>query len=144
LSVLTSHWAFGIINFPQIKGIRGYMKYAKRFFLIGLIAFLWVGGAWLGIVVQDLTPRIALRYGLLIQEGVLVTRVQFDSPAKKGGLEEGDVIIALDLKRIPDSKTLQKVISELSPGKSIDLLVIRERKKKTLRILLGAALRDSA
>lgn len=111
---------------------------------MGFIIFQWVSGGWLGIMVQDLTPQLAIRHGLLVTEGVIVARVEFNSPAFSGGLEEGDVIITVNDKKIPNAEILKKVISKLSPGKLIQLTVLRDRREKVLKIQLGAKRRDAA
>lgn len=111
---------------------------------MGFIIFQWASGGWLGIMVQDITPQIAIRHGLLVTEGVLVARVQFNSPAMSAGLEEGDVIISINNKKIPNAKRLKKVISNFSPGKWIKVMILRDRREKSLEIELGAERRDSA
>ncbi len=108
------------------------------------IAIQWVASGWLGVLIQDLTPKMAIRYGLSQSEGVLVTRVEFGSPAMKAGLQEGDLIISLNKKKIPDSATLVKVVSTLSPGEKVPLTIIRKRKTKKLSLLVGSTHRFEA
>ena len=120
------------------------MRPLLRLFSAALISLLLVSGGWLGILVQDLTPQSALQHGLLVRGGVLVTRVQFNSPAMKGGLEEGDVIIALNDRKVSDSKALQKMIGRIEPGTEIRLTIVRRRKEKSLQVVLGAPPRSAA
>ena len=119
------------------------MKKIKKLFFVGLLAFQGVSGGWLGIMVQDLTPALAARYGIHRATGVVVSRVQFNSPAMVGGLKEGDVLISLNRQKIRDSKALKEIISRLSPGMSVDVIVLRARREKTLKIVLGAIPRDA-
>jgi len=114
------------------------MRMAQRFILLGAFFFQLLGGGWLGILVQDLTPRLALRHGLLVKEGAFVARVEFNSPAKKGGLIAGDVITALNSQAVSDAKALQRVLSEIDPGARIRLDIIRGRRKEKVEILLGS------
>lgn len=115
------------------------MKPIAALFWVGFITFQSISAGWLGIMVQDLSPQTAARYGLLITQGVVVVRVQFNSPAMIGGIEEGDVVLSLNGSKIPDSETLKKVVSGLPPGKAITLAVLRDRKEISLKIILGAA-----
>ena len=112
--------------------------------LIGLFFFQWVVAGWLGIMVQDLTPRMAARYGLLNKKGAIVARVQFGSPAMKGGLLEGDLIIFLDGKTIQDAEALKKTLSDIPPGSRINLVIIRNRQEEDLEITLGTPPRNAA
>ncbi|MBN4054744.1 PDZ domain-containing protein [Nitrospira defluvii] len=120
------------------------MQKPSNILLIGLIFFQWVVAGWLGIVVQDLTPQMAMRYGLSNRDGAIVTRVQFGSPAMKGGLLEGDLIISLGGEKIQDAKALKKTLSDISPGSRIDLVIIRNRQEEDLEITLGAPPRNAA
>lgn len=109
------------------------------------LVFQWVGSGWLGVLIQDLTPKMAVRYGLSSQsEGVLITRVEFGSPAMKAGLKTGDLIISLNKKKITDSASLVKAVSKLSPGEKVPLTVIRKRKTLKLSLFVGSAHRFSA
>lgn len=112
--------------------------------LIGLFFFQWIVAGWLGIMVQDLTPRMAARYGLSNREGVIVARVQFGSPAMKGGLLEGDLIISLDGKKILGAEALKKVLSDIPPGSQIKLVIIRNRQEEGLEMTLGTPPRSAA
>lgn len=113
--------------------------------LFAFVAFQFVASGWLGILIQDITPDLAARYRLSRSaEGVLVTRVEFGSPAMKAGLKEGDLIISLNNKKIPNSASLVKVVSKLSPGDEVPITIIRKRGTKKLTVLLGSAHRFAA
>lgn len=121
------------------------MRKVSSLALFTFAAFQLVASGWLGILIQDLTPKMAMRYGLSQREaGVLVTRVEFGSPARAAGLKEGDLIVSLDKKKIPDSKTLVKVVSRLSSGEKVSITVIRRRSTIKLSLIVGAAHRDAA
>jgi len=120
------------------------VKKATQLVFFGLIAFQLAAGGWLGIVVQDLTPALAARYGIHRTSGALVTRVQFNSPAMAGGLQEGDVVISLNHEKIPNAKALKQVVTGLSSGIAIDVVVLRDRREKKLQVVLGTIPRDAA
>ncbi len=58
---------------------------------------------WLGASVQEVTPDIAESVGLARPSGVLITNVVEGSPADRGGLRRGDIIRAVDGRRIDDA-----------------------------------------
>ena len=117
----------------------------QRLFFLFLIGWMTLQGpGWLGITVQDLTPQMAMRLGVPSKEGVLVTGVQFGSPAKKGGLEQGDVILSLNGEKIPNSEALRKEILQIRPGTPIQLTIIRNRSAKKIEIAVGTLPREAA
>lgn len=120
------------------------MRKVSGIALFTFLAFQWVASGWLGILIQDLTPKMAIRYGLSQKEGVLVTRVEFGSPAREAGLQEGDLITSLNNKKIPDSASLVKVVSKLSPGEKVPLNIIRHRRSLKLSIIVGSAHHNAA
>lgn len=100
-------------------------------------------GGWLGITVQDLTPQIAAQLGIPGEVGVFVTGVQFDSPAKKGGLMQGDVIISVGETKISSSEALRDEIVKTSPGTSVQLTIIRARVTRKIEISVGSPPREA-
>lgn len=97
---------------------------------------------WLGITIQELTPQIAVRLGIHVFEGVFVAAVQSGSPADKGGLRAGDVIVALNGKKIASPEALRQEISKLAPGTPVDVSLFRGRQEKKISISVGAPPRD--
>jgi serine protease Do len=59
------------------------------------------------------------------------------SPAKKAGVEVGDVIVAVNGQSIDRVSTLQRVIRNFKPGETVRLDVMRFGDKKTLNVKLG-------
>jgi serine protease Do len=70
-------------------------------------------------------------------EGILVNQVMPRSPAEAAGLKIGDVILSVDGKPIKDSRQLQRLIGEAEIGRTIDVVVLREKTKRTLKIQIG-------
>jgi serine protease Do len=120
-------------------------KKMRRLFLLILVGWqILQGTGWLGITIQDLSPQMAMRLGIPSEEGVLVSGVQFGSPAEKGGLKQGDVIVSLNAKKIPNSEALRKEITKTAPGTSIELSIIRNRAPKRIEIAVGTPPREAA
>jgi serine protease Do len=98
--------------------------------------------AVLGINIGDVDPNDAQVAGLKDIHGVKVSG--FDpsddpeaSPAKKAGVEVGDVIVAVNGQAIDRVSTLQRVIRNFKPGQTVSLDVMRFGDKKTLNVKLG-------
>ena len=89
---------------------------------------------WLGVRVQKVTEDIAEGLGVDETEGALVAEVILDSPAEKGGVRPGDLILTFDGKKIKTMKTLPRVVAETKVGKKVDMEIIRSGEPKTLRI----------
>jgi serine protease Do len=92
---------------------------------------------WIGVQIQPVTQDIADSLGLKKAEGALVAEPQADSPAKKAGIEAGDVITAVDGKEVKDARDLAKKIGALAPKTSVKLSVLHKGAEKTLILTLG-------
>lgn len=74
----------------------------------------------LGARVQELTPQLATRYRISgINQGVVVVDVQEGSLADEMGLQEGDVILEINRKKIESLKDFEKAMREASVEKGI-------------------------
>lgn len=92
--------------------------------------------AWLGVYLQDLTPELIESLGLNVKEGVLVAEVMKDSPAEKGGIKRGDVIIKIDNEDVKTSKELQQKVLSKSVGEETEIILIRKDKEIVLKVRL--------
>ncbi|MFN3976722.1 MAG: Do family serine endopeptidase [Aquificaceae bacterium] len=90
---------------------------------------------WLGVVIQDITPDMAESLG--VKEGVIIAQVMPGSPADKGGLRVGDIVVEVDGQRVSEVRELQFKIMRTPPGKEINMKVIREGKEIALSIKVG-------
>jgi serine protease Do len=92
---------------------------------------------WLGIRIQPLTEELAPSFGAKEGDGVLVADVMQDSPAEKGGLKPGDVILEFEGQKTAEVPDLQRIVAITPPGQSAKMTVLREGKRETLDIKLG-------
>jgi serine protease Do len=92
---------------------------------------------WLGVTIQDVDKNLAESFGLKRPRGALIAQVAPDSPAEKGGLQDGDVIINFDGKDIPTSSDLPHVVGLIEPGKTVPVDIVRDQQRKTLKIKVG-------
>jgi len=96
-----------------------------------------VSRGWLGVMVQEVNRDLAESFGLDKPSGALVAEVQDDSPAAKGGLKVGDIILALNGQGIESSSDLPHRIGVLKPGDKARLDIVREGKRRTIDIQIG-------
>jgi serine protease Do len=89
---------------------------------------------YLGTSIASVDADTAKQFGVNVREGVIVKSVMPESPAEKGGLEPGDVILKLNGQQVPDAPTLQGIVEQLTIGKSYPMEVVREGKRVTLNV----------
>jgi len=92
---------------------------------------------WLGISIQKVTSEIADVIGVKEGQGVLVSDVVKESPAKKGGLIRGDIIMEYNGEKIKEVSDLTGKVALTAPGKVAKLKIIRESKTREINITIG-------
>ena len=92
---------------------------------------------YVGIAMNDVTPDNARFFNLQDASGAIIAQVTPDSPASRAGLKQGDVITTLNGQRIANSSALQVAVSELAPGTTISLGVLRDGKPTTVAVKIG-------
>jgi serine protease Do len=92
---------------------------------------------WLGVIIQDVDADLAAAMGLPTADGVLVSDVDPGSPADKGGLQRGDVILTVDGKKTNTNFQLRNLIADAGAKKKVELAILRGGKAQTLSVLLG-------
>ena len=108
--------------------------------------------AFLGITGTTITPSLAQAVNLPVQSGVLVEDVVKGGPADAAGLQGGgtaatiggapmslggDIITAIDGRHIASMDDVISLVNAASPGKTLDLTVLRNGQRKTLTVTLG-------
>jgi Do/DeqQ family serine protease len=104
-----------------------------------LVAYGEVRRGTLGVQAQDIDEELARTLELGSARGAVVTRVLADSPAERAGLKPGDVITAVNGKRIANRAELATAEGTVPVGSSVDLGIVREGVARTVRAVLTAA-----
>jgi S1-C subfamily serine protease len=109
--------------------------------------------AFLGLNAVTITKQVAELFNLPVQKGLLVQRVDKNTPAAKAGIKPGstsvvvngesyriggDIITKLDGKPITDYQQLFYAILAKQPGDKVTLEVWQKREKKTITVTLGS------
>ncbi|MBI5469592.1 MAG: DegQ family serine endoprotease [Deltaproteobacteria bacterium] len=92
---------------------------------------------WIGVSIQELTPELALSFGLKEPNGVLISSVTPGDPAEKAGLKAGDIVVGFNGKTITDLSDLPRTVASTPPGKTVEVKVIRDGKEKSFLIKVG-------
>ena len=100
------------------------------------IEFGEVQRAILGVSIVDVNAELAAQANLTDIDGVYVANVQKDSPAERGGLQQGDVIKEVNLNPVHNSAGLQEQISRLRPGEKAVVTVLRDGKQREVIVAL--------
>ena len=93
---------------------------------------------WLGVAIQDVNKALAQSLELDKPRGALINAVEIDSPADKGGIEPGDVIVKLDGQEIIDADDLPHLVGMIAPETMTKVVIVREGKRKVLNVTVGA------
>jgi len=93
---------------------------------------------FLGIGFRDITPELAT--GLDLEKdtnGVVITNVIEDSAAEKAGLKLYDVVVEFEGQPVEISNQFLNRVAMLSPDTKVEVVVLRDGKRKTFTIKLG-------
>lgn len=91
---------------------------------------------WLGVRIQDVDAEMAEGLGLEGAKGALVSGVP-DGPGKDAGILPRDVILSFDGEEIDNTRELVRVVGNADVGKAVRMVVFRDGKTMTLKVVLG-------
>jgi serine protease Do len=92
---------------------------------------------WLGVGIQNLSEDLAKSFNYEGSEGALVGHIDPTGPAKKAGLQQGDIIIQIGSEKIKNVNQLRNFVAGIAPGKETEITVIRDGKKVTTTVTVG-------
>ena len=88
----------------------------------------------LGVAVEPVTAANAQELGLKEARGVVVRRVEDDSPAAKAGIQPGDVILEVDRQPVKDVAALKGLVDKHAKG--TPMVVLLHRQDATLYVVV--------
>jgi serine protease Do len=92
---------------------------------------------WLGVGIQNLSEDLARSFDYSATEGALVGHVDPKGPAKKAGLQQGDIIVQLGKDKIKNVNQLRNMVAGIKPGTVVELSIIRNSKRETRPVTIG-------
>ncbi len=93
-----------------------------------------MGGNYIGIELQELDADLSKYFQTEPDAGMLVARVEPDSPAEKGGLKSGDVITEINGAKVTSQKDLRKALNDIKEGESASLTILRHGKSQKISV----------
>jgi serine protease Do len=92
---------------------------------------------WLGVKIQTVSEDIAESLGVAENTGALVSAVTPESPAAKGGVQPGDVILKFGGKEVSTMRGLPRLVAQAPIGKSVEVELLRGGETKKLEVVVG-------
>lgn len=96
-----------------------------------------VARPYMGIEWRWITPQIAQRFNLPIEIGVLVMQVSEGSPAHQAGLQQTDILTAIDGQTINPDNPFINLLYTHALGDTIKLTVFRDGQEIQIEMQLG-------
>ncbi len=87
-----------------------------------------------GLVVEDLDPQLARRFGLKESKGVVVVNVMPGTPAAEAGFRRGDIILEVNGKDVPTVSAFQKLMTGLPKKSFVRFLIKRQGRTLILAV----------
>jgi len=109
-----------------------------------LLQYGKVRRGWLGVSVQDLTPKVAHHFDLDHVHGVLVTNVFRKSPAKSAGLQPGDILLAIEGHKIADKSDYFRQIASYTVDDSFQLSYLQNGRRRHAHVHISPISPDAA
>jgi serine protease Do len=98
-----------------------------------------VARGWIGVGLRAVDGELADRLDLDLDdgEGVMIGAVYQGTPGAEAGLEPGDVVLELEGEVLDDTEGFIRAVGDRRPGDKIELLVLRDGRKKRLDVRLA-------
>jgi serine protease Do len=94
---------------------------------------------FMGILPQAMTSALAARYQLPVNYGILIGRVDANSPAAQAGWKAGEIIVKMDGKDLRSLNDLSVVLQKHKPGDKVSVTVVdRSGKQREAPITFGS------
>ena len=92
---------------------------------------------WIGVEVHDLTQELAESFKRANTDGALIAGVLKDGPADHAGIKPGDILLAVENKKVTNSSVMLNLIAALPPGQTATVTVIQNQEEKSVEISVG-------
>jgi S1-C subfamily serine protease len=97
----------------------------------------YVPRGWLGIGSRPVRIPAGQRGGRTLETGLLIVELAPESPALRGGLLLGDILVTLDGQMVDDGETLQALLGGERVGRAVAIQLLRGGTLVTLEVTVG-------
>jgi len=96
-----------------------------------------VSRGYIGVSLQDVDEDIASAMGVPKNQGELIRGVTPGGPAARAGIQQGDVVIAVNGQPVTPDQTLAYLVSQQPVGSRVPLELIRDGQRRTVTVAVG-------
>ena len=91
----------------------------------------------LGVIAQDLSPELAQAFGIDVSEGAVIAQVNSGSAAESAGVQPGDVVLAVNGRKVENSSDLRNEVGLRRVGEVLTLQILRKGRIRNMRVTIG-------
>ena len=92
---------------------------------------------WIGVEIQEVTIDLAESFSLPESRGTLIAGVLRGGPADRAGIKPGDILVAIDGRRLDNPQQMLEFVAAMSPGGRAAFQMLRGRKPLDLAVEIG-------
>lgn len=92
---------------------------------------------WIGVEAQEITPELAESFSLPDTDGALIAGVVRGSPAEQAGIQPGDVLLAVNQKKVRDPQEMLDIIAALKPAQEASFRLRRPQGISEVKVTIG-------
>jgi serine protease Do len=89
---------------------------------------------WLGVSIDEMTPKLATELGFDRPRGAVVSVVRPNSPALSAGVQPNDIILEFNKRPVNSGRDLTRAVAETQVGSTVPMTVLRDGKRVILRV----------
>ena len=93
---------------------------------------------WMGVRVGPMTPAFADSLGMVEPYGAIFDQPEAGSPAANAGIEQGDVLTAINGSPLTNWTDFAKIVSMTAPGTTIYLSTVRNGETMPIKLIIGS------
>jgi hypothetical protein len=95
------------------------------------------GRGFLGVQLMGLTPELRIHFGVSDDVGVMIAKVEVNSPAEQAGVQVGDILTEVDGDRIDSPRKLARYIRSKEEGDNVSLGLWRDGGARTVFVTIA-------
>jgi serine protease Do len=99
---------------------------------------------FLGVQLDDLQSGMGDYFGVENGKGVIIMNVVEGSPAEKAGIKADDIVVEFEGEAVTNMNEFRNKVAMHKPGSKIELVVIRDKQRKTITATLDELPKDEA